>query len=67
VITLVFADAARTAGRVAFDLLFLAATVAVFIGWRRRRARGERAAAWLAAFVVMCVLVLGLLAHTTQA
>ena len=63
----VFADAAQAAGRVTFNVLVLAVAVAVFIGWRRRRARGERAIGWLAGFVVLCVLALGVLAGASQA
>jgi hypothetical protein len=67
VITILSADAARAAGRVTFGVLLLAAAVTVFVGWRRRGARGERAAAWLAGFVVLSMLVLGILASVKQA
>jgi hypothetical protein len=42
-------------------VLLIAATVAVFVGYRRRRARGERALGWLIGLVILGLLILGAL------
>jgi hypothetical protein len=63
---LVFADAARTAGYVTFNLLLLAGFVAVIVGYNRRRARGERAIGWLVGAIVLGLLVLGAIAGAAQ-
>ena len=63
---LVFADAAEAAGRVTANVLLIAGFVAVIVGYRRRRSRGERATGWLVAAIVLGLLLLGALANAAQ-
>jgi hypothetical protein len=63
---LVVADAAEAAGRVFGLVLIVAATAWVFVTFRRRRERGERATGWLVALVVLGLLCVGALANAAE-
>jgi hypothetical protein len=63
---LILADAAQAAGRVTMNVVLLLFAVLVFLAYRRRRAAGERAAAWLVALSVLSFMVLGMLVSATQ-
>lgn len=63
---LVLAAAAEAAGYAFANVLLIVATVWVFIGWRRRRARGERATGWLVGVAILGLLVLGALSNAAS-
>ena len=60
------ADAAEAAGRVFGLILIVAATVYVFVNFRRRREHGERATGWIVGLVFLGLLCLGALANAAS-
>ncbi len=62
----VLADAAETAGQVLANLVVIAGFVFAIIGYRRRRARGQRAVGWLIASIILGLLVLGAIVSASQ-